>query len=304
VSSFTPLSPPSAPGPLYCLPAVAGQCPHSIRHIPPLLLLPSGILALPSCTSEPHSTQSASDLRDRQLSSPNPILHTLFAHLSGHASLSNTSEDSCLLPQAFSRQGTCAFQQMMASFLDDRGQPTPVLLSPFSDCKTPNPPAQPVRVLTPHHLRMHSSLAVLQVSKSCSCNVPRKRRCLPTGARSSRRPRRQDCPIGFSPHGPGVFDRLPWVSILDAPAPQLNPWGVMDLSQLPVDECSPLGPIRRRKTSLRSVPFPPTPSSSPTSHSSIPFPSLEYASRDPRTPPRETEPPSAIRFQGLLPAPV
>jgi len=162
---------------------------------------------------------------------------------------------------------------------------TPVLLSPFSDCKTPNSPAHPV-------------------SKSCSCNTTRKRRRLPTVSRSSRRPRRQDCPLGLNPHGSSVFDHLPWVSILDAPAPQVNSWDVADLSQLPIDGRSlPLGPIRRRKTSLRSVPFPPTPSSSP-SYSTAPFPSTKYASRDPWTPPREIEPPAKIRFQGLLPKPV
>jgi hypothetical protein len=179
-----------------------------------------------------------------------------------------------------------------------------VLLSPFSDCKTPNSPVHSVRILISSYSGTHSSLFGLQVSKSCTCNTPRKRRFSPTGSRSPRRPRRQDCPLGFNPHGSSVFDRLPWVSILDAPAPQANAWDVADLSQLPIDDRSlPLGPIRRRKTSLRSVPFPPTPSSSP-SYPSVPFPSLEYASRDPRTPPREIEPPSAIRFRGLLPAPL
>lgn len=180
-----------------------------------------------------------------------------------------------------------------------------MLLSPYPDCETQTSPAHPVRVSTPHHSGVRSSLAGLPVSKSCSCNVTRKRRCLPTGSRSSRRPRRQDCPLGINPHGPGVFDRLPWVSILDAPAPQTNPWDVADLTQLPIGERSlPLGPIRHRKASLRSVPFPPTPSSSPASYSPVSFPSRKYASRDPQTPPREIKPPSAIRFQGLLPAPV
>jgi len=197
------------------------------------------------------------------------------------------------------------FNRCLAFFPDDGGQTAPVLLSPFSDCKTPNSPAHPVCVSALRHLGVHLSLAGLQVPKPCSCNITRKRRCPPADSRSSRRPRRQDCPLGNSPHGSGVFDRLPWVSILDAPTPQQNPWDIADLSQLPIDEPSlPLGPIRRRKTSLRSVPFPLTPSSSPASYSPVSFPSLEYASRDPRTPPRETEPPSAIRFQGLLPAPV
>lgn len=179
-----------------------------------------------------------------------------------------------------------------------------MLLSPFSDCKTPNSPAHSVRIPIPYHLAICSSLFGFQVSKSSTCNTSRKRRYPITGSRSPRRPRRQDCPLGFNPHGSSVFDHLPWISILDAPAPQANPWDVADLSQLPIDGRSlPLGPIRRRKTSLRSVPFPPTPSSSP-SYSSVRFPSLEYASREPRTPPREIEPPSAIRFQGLLPAPL
>lgn len=179
-----------------------------------------------------------------------------------------------------------------------------MLLSPFSDCKTSTSPVHPVRYPMIYHPCIHSSLIGLQVSKPCSCNTTRKRRCLPTGSRPSRRPRRQDCPLRSSPRGPSVFDSLPWVSILDAPAPQANPWDVADLSQLPIDERSlPLGPVRRRKASSRSVPFPLTPSSSP-SYSSIPFSPSGYVSRDPRTPPREIEPPSAIRFQGLLPAPV
>ena len=187
---------------------------------------------------------------------------------------------------------------------DDQGQAAPVLLSPFSDCKTPNSPSHSVRVLTLRRLSVHSPPTGLQVTKSCSCTITRKRRSSTTGSRSSRRPRRQDCLLGSNSHGPNIFDRLPWVSILDAPITQQNPWDVADLSQLPIDEpSSPLGPIRRRKTSLRSAPFPPTPSSSPVSYSSVPFPSSEYASRDPRTPPREIESSSAIRFQGLLPAP-
>ena len=164
-------------------------------------------------------------------------------------------------------------------------------------------PAHPVCAPVTHHSDMYSSIIGSQVSKSCSCKTTRKRRRLPTSS-PSRRPRNQDCPLGFNPRGSTVFDHLPWISILDAPAPQLNSWDVADLSQLPIDHRSlPLGPIRRRKTWLRSVPFPPTPSSSP-SYSSGPFPSIEYASRDPWTPPREIGPPSTIRFQGLLPEPV
>ena len=180
-----------------------------------------------------------------------------------------------------------------------------MLLSPFPDCKPPNSPSHSVCVLPLHRLGTYSPLNGLQVSKSCSCTITRKRRCSTTGSRSSRRPRRQDCLLGSNSHGSTIFDRLPWVSILDVPTTQQNPWDVADLSQLPIDEpSSPLGPIRRRKTSLRSAPFPPTPSSSPVSYSSIPFPSSKYASRDPQTPPREIGPSSAIRFQGLLPAPV
>jgi hypothetical protein len=179
-----------------------------------------------------------------------------------------------------------------------------MLLSPFPDCKTPNTSPHSVRVSTLHCLGVRSPLGGLQVPKSCSCTTTRKRKSSTAGSRSSRRPRRQDCLLGSNSHSPNIFDRLPWVSILDAPTTQQNPWDVADLSQLPIDgPSSPLGPIRRRKSSLRSAPFPPTPSSSPVSYSHIPFPSSEYASRDPRTPPREIESSSAMRFQGLLPAP-
>ncbi|TFK27363.1 hypothetical protein FA15DRAFT_701970 [Coprinopsis marcescibilis] len=60
---------------------------------------------------------------------------------------------------------------------------------------------------------------------------------------------------------PHPFDQLPWISALNA-APQLsNPWDIADLSLVP-EPCSEPeaptsgpGPVRRRKSSLRSSPL-------------------------------------------------
>ncbi|KJA27505.1 hypothetical protein HYPSUDRAFT_52001 [Hypholoma sublateritium FD-334 SS-4] len=58
-----------------------------------------------------------------------------------------------------------------------------------------------------------------------------------------------------------AFDSLPWISTLDAPPELLNPWDIADLSLIAdAALCAPPGPgpVRRRKTSLRSCPITPT----------------------------------------------
>jgi hypothetical protein len=59
-----------------------------------------------------------------------------------------------------------------------------------------------------------------------------------------------------------VFDHLPWISAVKLPT-QFNPCDIADLSQLPAgveksnfsDTIPASGPVRRRKTSLRSNPL-------------------------------------------------
>ena len=126
-------------------------------------------------------------------------------------------------------------------------------------------------------------------SNSCITTKRRKASSKPSSSRSSRRrqthfPRQSTCPFFSTPHVP-VFDSLPWVSNLDVPPERLSPWDIADLSLLPVSDDEPtlggprlgpdyarmhthddsgsdeerlvpgVGPIRRRKTSLRSNPL-------------------------------------------------
>ena len=90
---------PIALTPAYCLPAIAGQCPQPIKHIYHPYRCPhlaSSRLHLVFWTT---FHESASDLRDRPLSFPNPVLFF------SHASANDISEASHLLPQAFSCKG-------------------------------------------------------------------------------------------------------------------------------------------------------------------------------------------------------
>ncbi|KAJ7105761.1 hypothetical protein C8R43DRAFT_1046306 [Mycena crocata] len=91
--------------------------------------------------------------------------------------------------------------------------------------------------------------------------------CSSSQRRRTVRPRRRrhcaraDCPVDSALH---PFDRLPWTLALDTPPDALDLADIADLSQLVVDDSADeggavLGPIRRRKTSLRSNPLAPKP---------------------------------------------
>ncbi|KAG1756569.1 uncharacterized protein EDB91DRAFT_1041576 [Suillus paluster] len=112
--------------------------------------------------------------------------------------------------------------------------------------------------------------------------------------------------IGRTP----MFDRLPWISTMDFP-PRFDLCDTADLSQLPVlsveeptfsDAIPASGPVRRRKTSLRSNPLGNNPESELPSRQQFPFqyPSCE---RDcPKTPPpRIPFDPTRVTFHDLMP---
>jgi hypothetical protein len=90
---------------------------------------------------------------------------------------------------------------------------------------------------------------------------------------------------------------------------QLNSWDMADLSQLPADEfCDDLdasgpGPVRRRKTSLRTNPLASgsEPSDSSLLRLRMQTPDEIPMLSDPRTPTSEIFNPSAIQFYDLLP---
>ncbi|KAJ6546554.1 hypothetical protein DFH09DRAFT_1171358 [Mycena vulgaris] len=99
---------------------------------------------------------------------------------------------------------------------------------------------------------------------------PARSHCSPPHRRRTARPRRRrhcartDCPVESALH---PFDRLPWISAMDTLPDAFDPIDIADLSQLVVDDplsqCGAAppgsGPIRRRKTSLRSSPLAPKP---------------------------------------------
>ncbi|KAJ7639940.1 hypothetical protein DFH06DRAFT_628744 [Mycena polygramma] len=102
--------------------------------------------------------------------------------------------------------------------------------------------------------------------------------CSPTKRRRTVRPQRRrhcaraECAIESALH---PFDSLPWISAMDTMPDAFDLADIADLSQLVIDEPPPhlaprpsvSGPIRRRKTSLRSTPLGPR---SRTSHENTP----------------------------------
>lgn len=107
-----------------------------------------------------------------------------------------------------------------------------------------------------------------------------------------------------------MFDHLPWISAMELP-PQLHPCDIADLSQLPIDveesnfsDAIPAsGPVRRRKTSLRSNLLGDNPESELPSRQLFPF--RQSASCDRNSP--KTPPPKAsfdatrVTFHNLMP---
>jgi hypothetical protein len=153
----------------------------------------------------------------------------------------------------------------------------------------------------------HNAVQKPQSPPPC-CPTPRRRS---SNVRTSRRRRHcagADCRFDIS--GAGMaFDHLPWISAMESTPEQLNTWDMADLSQLPADDfCDDLdasgpGPVRRRKTSLRTNPLASGHESSDSSllrlrmQPSDGFPMLS----DPRTPTSEIFDPSAVQFYDLLP---
>jgi hypothetical protein len=107
-----------------------------------------------------------------------------------------------------------------------------------------------------------------------------------------------------------MFDHLPWISAMELP-PRLHPCDIADLSQLPIgieesnlsDAIPASGPVRRRKTSLRSNPLGDNPESELPSRQLFPF--RQSASCDRNS--LKTPPPKApfdatrVTFHNLMP---
>jgi hypothetical protein len=163
--------------------------------------------------------------------------------------------------------------------------------------------------MPPNQLSPQRLLSPIQLSPSQSSPKPRQK---PT-SRSPRRRRplaRVDCQLESPPH---FFDQLPWISALEAIPDSTSPWDIADLSQIPdpfprpVPASSP-GPVRRRKSSLRSNPLALPPAPTPSSQfqddlywapgSTLPFCDAPIACTQ-TPPPRFT--PSRVLFHNLMP---
>jgi len=129
-------------------------------------------------------------------------------------------------------------------------QPRPAALPELSD-------AAIYSIMTPPPERLQSPICLDARLRSQRGRCPPLRR-RPHAPR--RHCRRADRHIESTLH---PFDRLPWISAMDISPDALDPMDIADLSQLVVDDdqCGVVspgsGPIRRRKTSLRSNPLAP-----------------------------------------------
>ncbi|KAH8107133.1 hypothetical protein BXZ70DRAFT_278322 [Cristinia sonorae] len=168
----------------------------------------------------------------------------------------------------------------------------------------------PPRLLSP--IRLGDPLNYLSKS-SPSCSPKRRRSHVGVSSRSARRrhPSRTDCALNYAT-GPSVFDSLSWISQLQEAPECVDIWDIADLSLLPIEQSSPsssVGPVRSRKSSLRSNPL-----ASPSASSQLdriskrpqPIPLLPLLDRealDTRTPPpSEKFDSNDIIFHELLPA--
>lgn len=124
------------------------------------------------------------------------------------------------------------------------------------------------------------------------------RRRLKSNSHHTNRPRaspRRNFRVNAPDH---AFDQLPWISTLQTAPDLTNPWDIADLSLIPdldsADLPSGLGPVRRRKSSLRSNPMDvsPTPESLPIRDTS---PLLSVPT------PRSHFIPSRVLFHNLMP---
>ncbi|KAH7889450.1 hypothetical protein F5I97DRAFT_533191 [Phlebopus sp. FC_14] len=171
----------------------------------------------------------------------------------------------------------------------------------------------PPRLLSPIALAEPPYVALNSKSPT-PCGAALKKRgpsCVTRNTRRRRHPPRVDCPFDSRSRA-AVFDQLPWIAALDVP--RSTNCDIADLSQIPVNEdptafsetVPASGPVRRRKTSLRSNPLGTGPEAlnQPLSYWQ-PFPlfqAADHPSPCPKTPPpRFPFDPSHVTFHNLMP---
>jgi hypothetical protein len=161
------------------------------------------------------------------------------------------------------------------------------------------------RLMSPIHFSQPEShrpsfLSTLTSSAPCSTNTRRNTAFRDTQHHHHHRRHclRSDCQFGSV--GTSIFDQLPWISALDQPQESLS--DIADLSQVATNKRSEIpmsGPIRRRRSSLRSNPLATTEDARTLT---LPFPRREVLPSNPSTPrSRSRERSSRVRFQHLMP---
>ncbi|KII88632.1 hypothetical protein PLICRDRAFT_41828 [Plicaturopsis crispa FD-325 SS-3] len=170
---------------------------------------------------------------------------------------------------------------------------------------SPRAIASPQRLLSPISLVEPSPRRATSKPLSLHCRSSPRRRSTPSQLSRHRRRlcARSDCPFEAVD---APFECLPWISALEATPDVVDMWDLADLSQIVIHEeesccAAGPGPVRRRKTSLRSSPL--GSENSPARHPTIPYPiDCDVHLRSPRTPmTRGAMLPSQVRFHNLLP---
>ncbi|KAI0636920.1 hypothetical protein C8Q77DRAFT_534811 [Trametes polyzona] len=184
-------------------------------------------------------------------------------------------------------------------------QPTDPSDDPFYVVPDSRPLKSPPQLLSP--FRLPEDAGRSKLSKPAPCSPTKRRRGLSSNlSRSGRRRHnpRSECCISNFPRPPTSLDDLPWISALTIEPDLTDPWDIADLSLLNADwqamRDGP-GPVRRRKTSLRSDPLAPSTPTRNASPSPAPFPfvSLDDTLQTPA--PRPYPPTSDVIFKGLYP---
>ncbi|KAI0362168.1 hypothetical protein OH77DRAFT_1390182 [Trametes cingulata] len=210
----------------------------------------------------------------------------------------------------------------MVPIASPKPRTAPTKLSNRSTARAPSPPCDPAddpfyfvpdprslksppRLLSP--FRLPEDAGRPKLSKPAPCSPTKRRRGLSSNlSRSTRRRHtaRSECCINTFPRPITSIDELPWISALTIQPDFTDPWDIADLSLLNADYQAMSegpGPVRRRKTSLRSDPL--SQSSPKRAESPTPI-SFPFASLDgmPQTPyPRQCADPSEVVFHALHP---
>ncbi|PIL24040.1 hypothetical protein GSI_13791 [Ganoderma sinense ZZ0214-1] len=190
----------------------------------------------------------------------------------------------------------------------NQSRPLAIVDDTFYSLPKPRTIASPKPILTPYVLPEDSGLHKL--SSKPPCSPTKRRRALNRNLPRSTRHRhcaRSDCCINTFSRPLTSFDDLPWISALSIEPDSANPWDIADLSLLDTSEkeSSGPGPVRRRKTSLRSNPLAQPRSKEEEDSWSVPLPFIrmyDFADPAPRTPPPKRRfSPSDVVFHDLHP---